>query len=70
MPGRSALLHGAPRDWVDMFMGVLGYQVVSPYLVWGQHSLAMPDDVPGGLVCLLGGGGSVAPYFACSSEHS
>ena len=56
MPGQSAVLHGTPRDWVDMFMGVLGYQVLCPYLVRGQHSLSMPDDVPGGLFCLLGGG--------------
>ena len=57
MPGQSAVLHGTPRDWVDMFVGVLGYQVVCPYLVRGQHSLSLPDDVPGGLFCLWGGGG-------------
>ena len=57
MPGQSAVLHGTPRDWVDMFVGVLGYQVVCLYLVRGQHSLSMPDDVPGGLFCLCGGGG-------------
>ena len=70
MPGQLVVLHGTPRDWVDMFVGVLGYQVVCPYLVRGQHSLSMPDDVSGGLLCLWGGGGSVAPYLACSSEHS
>ena len=71
MPGQSAVLHGTPRDWVDMFVGVLGYQVMCPYLVRGQHSLSMPDDVPGGLFGLWGGGGgSGAPYLACLSEHS
>ena len=71
MPGQLAVLDGTPRDWVDMFVGVFGYQVVCPYLVRGQHLLSMPDDVPGGLLCLRGGGGgSVAPYWACSSEHS
>ena len=58
MPGQSAVLHGTPRDWVDMFVGVLGYQVVCPYLVRGQHSLPMPDDVPRGFFCLWGGGGA------------
>ena len=57
MPGQSAVLHGTPRDWLDMFVKVLGYQVVCPYLVRGQHSLCMPDDVPGGLFCLWRGGG-------------
>ena len=59
MPGQSTVLHRTPRDWVDMFVGVLGYQVVCPYLVRGQHSLSMPHNVPGGLFCLWGGGAAL-----------
>ena len=54
---------------MEVVVGVLRDQVVSPDLVGWQHEFALIDDIPGCLCC-VGGGGSVEPYLPNSSELS
>ena len=53
-----------------MVVRVLCNQVGTPDFVGVQHELTSVDDIPQCLCCVGGGGGSVEPYLANSSDFS
>ena len=57
MPSESTEFQGVPGGGVEVVVGVLRDQVVSPDLVGRQHEFASIDDIPGCLCCVGGGGG-------------
>ena len=69
MPSESTEFQGVPGGGVEVVVGVLRDQVLSPDLVGRQHEFASIDDIQGGFVLCRGGGG-VEPYLANSSDFS
>ena len=54
-----------------MVVGVLDNQIVGPHFVGGQHEFTSVDHIPRRLCGVGGGGGgSVEPYLANSSDFS